>query len=503
MTYNDEYDMDATFDNAPDSAPDASDDDALLSQEVSGASDIEIEVGDSAQYSAGETHCEFICGMAGTGKTSLVRDKIAADSSYATLSASTGISAVNLNATTIHSLLGFFDTDSLRDAYLRGSAQRALRRIIGEGSQNVVIDEVSMISGDTLDLLVRIFDDVNTNLYEHEKPIGLMLVGDFGQLPPIPEDKGQHAKGHRSRTARVVPWAFDAHNWHRFEANTTKLTQVYRQADARFLAALNYARAGQGTMAVDALASAGVKFESGMDIEFDGTTIVSQNMEVDRINNLALDRVKGRRIILPSRRWGKARGEWKNIPEKTMLRENAYVMLLANRRLDQANFEFVNGDCGYVRGITPTIAGAGMNAPPSVQVELVRTGKIVNVYPTVRGVEHKEKPEGFLVELTVPRQDDYGKYIPKPHYRGQANRYVSGQIEYYPIRLAYASTVHKVQGLTLDRVQIDIRNWMFKQPAMVYVALSRGRTVEGLRLVGMRELLATQCKCDERVRRWL
>jgi ATP-dependent exoDNAse (exonuclease V) alpha subunit len=248
------------------------------------------------------------------------------------------------------------------------------------------------------------------------------------------------------------------------------------------------------------LESAGVKFETGRDIKFDGTTIVSKNIEVDRFNGEALNRVVGRLIGLPSRRWGKLRTEWNNIPDKTIIRENAYVMLLANLSDGAGGFEYVNGDCGHIRGITmSTVKGQ----PPTVQVELVRNNMVVNVRPLVRGVEFKDKPDGMTVEHSVPASDDFGYYIPRPHYRGKTRRYVTGQIEYYPIRLAYASTVHKSQGLSLDKCQIDVNDWSFSNAGMVYVALSRCRTMEGLRLVGAKEKFAERCRVDAKVRNWL
>ena len=441
-----------------------------------------------------ETPCYLVTGCAGTGKSYLVRGRIDEDPTYAVLSASTGISAVNLSTTTIHSLLGFFDTDSLRDAYLQGSAQRKLRKIAQEGYRNIVVDEVSMISDATLDLLVRIFDDVNANLGAGQLPIGLVLTGDFAQLPPIADKP--HGGG-RQRGGARVPWAFEAANWHRFERNITHLTKVWRQSDQKFLAALNYARSGRGQESAGLLRSSGVQFHTALDIEFDGTTIVSQNTEVDRYNQIALDRVRGRLISLPSRRWGKQRGEWKNIPDRTIVKEGAYVMLLANRKINERDFEFVNGDCGHVRSIQPSL---GPGSSPKLVVELVRNGQEVYVDSLVRGVESKDKPEGVSCDASA---DSKNQYLDRPHYNSESKRYVSGQVQYWPVRLAYATTVHKSQGVSLDRCQIDMRNWMMARPAMMYVSLSRCRTLEGLRLVGMPEVMSRNCKVDSKVTRWL
>jgi hypothetical protein len=440
-----------------------------------------------------ETPCSFLCGSAGTGKTFTLKQRIAEDPCYAVLSASTGISAVNLNTTTIHSLLGYFDTDSLRDAYLKRSAQYKLHSLRREGYRNVVIDEISMISCEQLDVIVHVFDDVNQNTKDGEEPLGLVLCGDFCQLPSIPERSSSGRKVARAKT----PWAFDARSWLRFGNNITRLTKVWRQGDAEFLSALNHARRGNGSECASLLASS-VEFFNMTDRDFDGTTILSQNAEVDRANQLALDRIRGRKMLLPSRRWGKQRSEWKNIPDQTVLREGAYVMLLANNYSSPGVLEYANGDCGHVLGIEQV----GSDNKWVIAIELVRNKQIVYVPTIVRGVELGERPNE-TVEQSIAKESDDGRYIAKVHYRGRVRRYVIGQIEYYPIRLAYASTVHKIQGLSLDRCQIDFRSWMFGSPAMLYVSLSRCRTLQGLRLVGDKDTLARKCKIDPRVLPWL
>jgi len=450
------------------------------------------------------TPCAFITGRAGTGKSTLLRERIAADPQYAVLAASTGIAAVNLGTVTIHSLLGFFDTDSLRDAYIKGQAQRRLAKLADEGYRNVVVDECSMISKDVLDVLVRVFDDVNLRRGEEGKgAVGLILVGDACQLPAIADrPAGYHPPPGRRRAAQPIPWFFDSVFWDRFARNTTHLTKVWRQADQRFLAALDFARAGRGKDCLRVLQSAGQRFEQGVDMNFDGTTIVGKNDEVDRINQIRLDKEKGRLIQLPSRRWaagGRVRPEWKNIPERTVLRGGVYVMILANK-YEEGRLVYANGDCGWVRGIGPAVDKL---IPPTILVQLVRTGEVVQVASLVRDISFGEQPGWVGGEWAEQGKEEDGKFRPVPHRRKAKGRWVVGQVEYFPVRLAYASTTHKCQGLSLDRVQVDFRNWMYKSPAMLYVSLSRARTLEGLRLVGTPELLADRCKVDEKVRRWL
>lgn len=455
------------------------------------------------------TPCAFITGRAGTGKTFSIRERCADDPDYAMLSSSTGISAINLNTVTIHSLLGFFDLDSLRDAYIHGSARKKLQKIAEDGYRNVAIDECSMIGRETLDVLVRVFDEVNLDREEKGgNPIGLVLLGDFGQLPAIGDKPAGHGHGNvRTRRAAVpTPWCFESQFWERFAINEVKLTKVWRQADSRFLAALDFARSGKGRECLEVLRSAGQRFESGVDMMFRGTTIVGKNEEVDRINHLRLDQEKGRLIALPSRRWavGKggvvgARAEWKHIPERTLVKEGSYVMVLANQYAE-GEMVYANGDCGWVRGIESGREAGGM---PTVMVELARTGEVVHVGSLVRDVAASE-PVSWVDEWEEGEKEVV-KYLPRPHARVVRKRkqYVTGQLQYYPLRLASATTLHKAQGLSMDACQVDIRGWMMKAPSMIYTALSRCRTLEGLRIVGTPELFVDRCRMDAKVARWL
>jgi ATP-dependent exoDNAse (exonuclease V) alpha subunit len=428
---------------------------------------------DAGTVRATDPPCSFECGVAGTGKTFSVRQRILADPSWGLLTATTGIAAVNLGAVTLNSTLKYFDTASLRDAYLNGSLVRVLHGLARE-YRNLVIDEVSMMDAAQLDLIYRALQEAN-GYKDVAEPMGIVLVGDFAQLPPI-----------KSR------WAFEANCWSNFAAHTNKLTKIWRQDQQEFLVALNAARRGAGGEAAERLTAAGVEWQTSLDVEYDGTTIIPKNDAVDRYNLVALDRVRGKVIAVRSRRWGKQRGEWKGIPEQVEFKEGAYVMILANAPCEDGQFEYVNGDCGHIEGYE---GGA-------FAIKLVRNGETVRVARLVRHVEHKEKPEGWYGETRRKEEDD-GGYYSRSHYGPRRRKYVDGQVEYYPLRLAYASTVHKSQGLSLDRAQIDFRNHFFGNPAMMYVALSRCRSLEGLRLVGMKEVFAGRCSVDPKVREWL
>jgi hypothetical protein len=398
--------------------------------------------------------CTYISGSAGTGKTTLVRDRIAQDPKWGALCSTTGISAVNLGVITINSLLRYFDTDSLADAFTRGFLTKRLREL-AQQYDNLVIDEISMMDAEQLDIVYEAVRVVNE--YETIKnPIGIVVVGDFCQLPPV-----------------KAKWAFKADCWRAFAEKTQRLTTNYRQGDPEFLEALQLIRAGKGPEAAEAFRSL-IRWENRLDRDFDGTTIVGKNVAVDRFNWLAFSRLQGESLSIPSTRWGKPRSEWRYIPEVLELKVGAYVMILSNAYLD-GRLLYSNGDCGHV---------IGLDEGGVVAVELARSGEIVSVEKITR----ENLSDSPLKGHECPRRRD---------------RYVIGSITYCPLRLAYSSTVHKTQSLTLDRVQLDLRDAFVGQPAMCYVALSRCREAKGLVAVGSPELLAKRARMDPEVLPWV
>src|SRR5690348_9024736 len=171
--------------------------------------------------------CADISGRAGTGKTTEIKRRVADDESYALLTATTGIAAVNLGSITINAALRYFDTNSLRDSFLAGHLTRTLHEIAQE-YRWLAIDEKSMLDGDQLDYIYQATTEAN-RYGDIVEPLGLMLIGDAAQLPPI-----------------KAKWFFEASCWSQFEQNSTLLEKVWRQDDGPFLIALNFARVGRG-----------------------------------------------------------------------------------------------------------------------------------------------------------------------------------------------------------------------------------------------------------------
>jgi hypothetical protein len=185
---------------------------------------------------------------------------------------------------------------------------------------------------------------------------------------------------------------YEADCWPRFDANTTRLTKMWRQDQPEFLMALNAARRGDGAEAARMLTEAGVEWQTQLEMEFDGTTILSKNDAVDRYNWEALSKVRGTKMTVRAARWGKQRGDWKHVADSSDFKEGAYVMLLANR-LEGGELVYANGDCGHVRGFEHN----------AFQVELVRNGEIVDVEPIVRSNEYQQKPDGWYGDEARPR----------------------------------------------------------------------------------------------------
>jgi ATP-dependent DNA helicase PIF1 len=433
-----------------------------------------------------EVPCQLLVGKAGCGKSHTILQRCSEDESYGIITSSTGVSAVNLGATTLNSCLGYFDTASMRDSYLQGHLTRRVHAI-AKDYRRIILDEMSMTPAEQLTYLYRAVRDAN-GYRDVEQPMGILLTGDFCQLPPV-----------------NAPWIFESPYWPRFQANQEILTKNWRQGDPRFVDALNAVRSGDGGLGAELLSAYGIRWEVQRDVDFEGTTILPDNASVSRHNEAALDRVSGQSLVVYSRRWGRQRSEWGEnkktrewgIPPRMELKIGSYVMILSNYPDGNGGFYYVNGDCGWIRAHVL----ATNYVPEHFVVELVRGGDVC-VWQSVRSVETDTKPESFSGP-TIIAKDDHNVYMEREHYRAKNSKYVLGQIQYWPLRLAYASTVHKSQSLTLDRCQIDFRGAFVGKPAMLYVALSRCKSLAGLRLVGDRETFAKRVAVDERVRGWL
>ena len=423
----------------------------------------------------------YIAGPAGTGKTYLAKQMVR-ELPGTLLCATTGIAAVNLGeGTTINAALGYFDTASLVEAYTSGFLTARLGKLWRSGIRRILLDEVSMMDAEQLTVLTRALDELGGRGYVMDaeladdveagevtegathRGIALTLIGDFAQLPPV-----------------KAPFAFESPEWARYGEATHTLTTVRRQADPAFIAAIHAARIGDRDTVCDYFRAA---LAQGHDQHYEGLTVLATNDAVDRFNALRLDHVHAPEVGFASRRWGKPRGDWKNIPERLVLKEGALVMILANRREeeDSPRLIYANGDLGTITQIEVAKAQVTVRLQRTGEEETIAWVTRTNLIPLEPG-RAKELRALHLIE---------GKFE------------IVGGITYLPLRIAYASTVHKCQGLSCDRVQVNTREGMFRQPGLLYVALSRSRTAEGLRLVGSVDGLRERVTVHPKVQPWV
>jgi ATP-dependent DNA helicase PIF1 len=402
-----------------------------------------------------------ILGPAGSGKSTRMRERAQQSGESIRLTATTGIASVNLgpSVTTINSLLGFFDEASLSTAIRMGKFRERLVEVSGQ-FDIISVDEISMMTGTMLQAIVNGFTQVERQTNE-EAP-ELLVLGDHCQLSPV---NGS--------------FVFESQAWAMLEAqgNMTKLEGSYRQKDdPAFYEALQAARRGDGINCLLGLRQAGASYSAKVDENFPGITITPLNASVDRINRERFALIEKPEQVFARVPWGVAQAEWKAIPGQIVLKETARVMILANLKdRESGELLFVNGDTGVV-------ADMGLTG---VTVTLERNGE--NVYvPYVTRKKHVQE------RVALSQWDE----------REQA--WLVSSLRYLPVRLAYATSIHKSQGLTLDKVQLDARTRFAGEPGMMYTALSRCRSAKDLRVVTANAgSFARRINTHPKVRRWI
>jgi len=481
-----------------------------------------------------DTQC--IVGAAGTGKSTELRKRMEDGAKYL-LTSTTGISAVNLGpgVTTINSALGFYDLRSLKYEHSRGYIKSKLLNLARNRVKTLVIDEVSMLQAETLQIIyeaaqqaqgliearagaINHYKDNSGESLNGQDATGLMLVGDFCQLAPIGNRQADGKPG-------LAKYAFEAQCWNEFEkdGNITHLTKIWRQEDVRFCNALKLVRQGRECDAAIEIKNMGVEFSMNSNEDFDGITLFAVNQQVDVFNARRLEQLPGEVVSIPSKRWGKELGEWKGIPEVLELKDGCLVMILVNQ---PKTFDYVNGDLAtfHLCYDKQPIDGS-TQWQHNVKTKRGYKGPIP--FATRRNVSYNETPDVIKQYRDTYEKTNWGKALENedpsskrwkaiyleyidahtmkgnPYYDPKEEGIVVGEVEYMPLRVAYASTVHKVQGLTLDNVQVNIGHYWFGNPSTVYVALSRARSIKGLRIVGDVGRLARRIKTDARVKRWV
>jgi len=383
-------------------------------------------------------HNVFLTGPAGSGKTHLLNKYINyLKDNYVDvgITASTGIAATHMGGTTIHSWTGMGIKDYLTEIDLDELKERKYLRDRFQRTQVLVIDEVSMLHHFRLDLI----DEICRHMKDSDAPFGgmqIILCGDFFQLPPISRMGEPAAK-----------FAYESNIWSEANFKICYLEEQHRQTDHAFLKVLNEIRGNK-------LSDEGMKHLKGRhnkrnSAELEPTRLHTHNIDVDEINRRELEKLHGQSREYTMDTKGKkplVESLVKSClaPEVLKLKVGAKVMFVKN------NFEE-----GYVNGTLGKVEAFDADGP------IVRTshGKNIHVKPVTWSIEEDGKAKATI-----------------------------GQ---YPLRLAWAITVHKSQGMSLDAIEVDLSKSFEK--GMGYVALSRVRSLDGLTLLGLNEI-ATQVR---------
>ncbi|MDA2891973.1 AAA family ATPase [Mycolicibacterium sp. BiH015] len=409
---------------------------------------------------AGGRHV-FLTGKAGTGKSTLIRRFMAETDRNVVVVAPTGIAALNVDGYTIHRMFGFRSTLTLDD--VRGGEYRPGRFTKTLASlQTLIIDEASMVRADVFDMVAAALERFGP---EPGTPFGgvqIVLVGDLYQLPPVVrEDEVAYFT-----TTYETPYFFSARSFHREDFPTVSLTTVFRQlGDDRMTAILNEIREGVllGHAQEQLNARADKDFVPPED-EF-WLTLAPTNRLVTARNRQQLERLPGDEMVHHAKASGDLAMFEAPVEETLRFKVGAQVMMLNN---DQGN-RWVNGTVGRV-------AGVGYD----------RYGAVVEV----------EFPDGTGAEVSP-----YTWEVTRPVMSGSSlSREVVGSFTQLPFKLAWAITIHKSQGQTLDRVVVDLTGGMFST-GQLYVALSRCTSLSGLVL--RRPVLPKDLKTDRRIARYL
>lgn len=337
--------------------------------------------------------------------------------------ASTGAAAVLVGGRTFHSFMGLGIMEGGKDATL----MRALkdRRLIArlKKTQGFILDEVSMLSGETLDAA----ESICRHARESEEPWGglrVIAVGDFAQLPPV-----QRFGGPRK-------WAFLHRVWERTNFKSVVLKQNMRSEDPEFLSILNEIRQG---LVSDRVSEFLNLKKLAADDFFEGTRLFPRREQTEAFNTNELEKLDTQMYCFPASYSGQERfveqlKKHTPLPEELFIKVNALVMM----RQNDPKQRWVNGSTGYVREISKS----------EITVELLN-GRTVKVEPVTFSLLNAE---GLPVA-------------------GVTN---------FPITLAYAATIHKAQGMTLDKLMVNLSQlW---EPGQAYVAISRVVDPKNLRV---------------------
>lgn len=394
----------------------------------------------------------FLTGSAGAGKTYTLNQYInylKARKVPVAITASTGIAATHMNGMTIHTWAGIGIKDFLSDDDLKRMKERKYLKEHLENAQVLIIDEISMLHAKQLNLVNQVLKFFK----ESDDPFGgiqVIAAGDFFQLPPV----GRNDEKNRDK------FCFMSQAWVEAKFRVCYLTEQHRQDDSPLNDILNAIR----SQSINQQHLASLEQTRDQDIGETYTRLYTHNMDVDSINFRHLNEIEGEGHQFCAQIDGNEKlietlKSSVRAPEELTLKKHAKVMFVKN-----------NFDLGYINGSLGEVIG----------FEEVDDYGILPKVKLTDGTVLLVEPETWSVD------NDSGKTI--------------ASFAQIPLRLAWAITIHKSQGMTLAAAEINLANTFEKGQG--YVALSRLKSINGLRLLGFNtqalELDSLAIKADKR-----
>ena len=381
----------------------------------------------------------FLTGKAGTGKTTFLREVVRYTKKKCIVLAPTGIAAVNAGAMTIHSFfqfgLGPFVQGVIEpksDFRINKSKLELIRHL-----QLLIIDEVSMVRADLMDHL----DVELRRIRRNSKPFGgvqLLMIGDLQQLPPI----AHGGEDELLRQYYKTLYFFSSAALKSMKYSCIELKNVYRQTDRHFIDILNHAR--DCTLTSQDISDLNARYIPGFSPKpEDGyIRLMTHNRQVDYVNETELEKLDSKPYTFVAAVTGTFPEESYPTADSLTLKKGAQVMFIKN----DPERRFINGTLGEVKSIDKN----------SIAVRLADSGMIIDVEPM--------EWQNIRYQFDEESKEISSKQI--------------GRFKQYPLKAAWAITVHKSQGLTFDKAIIDVHAAF--SPGQAYVALSRCRTLDGL-----------------------
>ena len=381
----------------------------------------------------------FLTGKAGTGKTTFLKDVKKYTKKNHIVLAPTGVAAVNAGAMTIHSFFQFGF-----GPYVKGISEpegnymmRREKRELIKSLELIIIDEISMVRADVLDHI----NDELQRIRRNSEPFGgvqLLMIGDLQQLPPItPDNELEILKPHYDSM-----YFFDSKSLRNSDYYCIELKSVYRQTDQRFIDILNRVRTGDVTHSdLDELNSHHVAdFRPAQGDNY--IQLVTHNRMADAINQREMAALSADTFMFDAKVTGTFPEDAFPTSRQLEIKKGAQVMFVKN----DPDKRFINGMLGEVEEVSDD----------SISVRLSGKDNIVKVEPTAwENIRYHMNEETHKIESTK-----------------------IGSFMQYPIKPAWAITIHKSQGLTFDKAVIDAHEAF--SPGQAYVALSRCRSLDGM-----------------------